>query len=105
MYNYFMTLEIIKKSIEEKLKLAPVLGAIYKFDFGDQGCLLVDASQSPAVISEEDGTADTTFKCSIAVFNDILSGVQDPTMAFMMGKLKIEGSMGYAMKLNSILGD
>lgn len=100
-----MTIEIIKKSIEDKLKLAPVLGAKYKFDFDDEGCVLVDARQNPAVISEEDGAVDTTFKCSSAVFNDILNGALDPTMAFMTGKLKIEGSMGYAMKLNSILGD
>jgi len=100
-----MTLEIIRKSIEEKLKLAPALGAKYKVDFSDEGCLLVDATQNPAIISEEDGEADTTFVCTSAVFSDILNGVQDPTMAFMTGKLKIEGSMGYAMKLNSILGD
>ena len=30
-----MTIETIKNSIEEKLKLAPALGAKYKFDFGD----------------------------------------------------------------------
>tara|TARA_B100001989_G_C24507395_1_gene448440 strand:- start:122 stop:424 length:303 start_codon:yes stop_codon:yes gene_type:complete len=100
-----MTIETIKNSIEEKLKLAPALGAKYKFDFGDGGVVMVDATQNPASISEEPSEADTTFKCSIGVFNDILNGVQDPTMAFMTGKLKIEGSMGYAMKLNSILGD
>ncbi len=100
-----MTLEIIIKSIEEKLKLAPALGARYKFDFDDEGCILVDATQSPAMISKENGEADKNYMCTSSVFSDILNGVQDPTMAFMTGKLKIEGSMGYAMKLNSILAD
>ena len=32
-------------------------------------------------------------------------GTQDPNIAFMMGKLKVKGSMGLAMKLNGILED
>jgi putative sterol carrier protein len=35
----------------------------------------------------------------------MMDGTQDPTLAFMMGKLKVEGSMGLAMKLNSIIED
>ncbi|MBM3555396.1 MAG: SCP2 sterol-binding domain-containing protein, partial [Alphaproteobacteria bacterium] len=31
-------------------------------------------------------------------------GELDATMAFMMGKLRVEGSMGIAMKLSSVLG-
>ena len=31
------------------------------------------------------------------------SGEMDGTTAFMMGKLKIEGDMGIAMKLQSVL--
>ena len=38
-------------------------------------------------------------------FEGILNGTQDPNIAFMMGKLKVKGNMGLAMKLNSILED
>ena len=34
----------------------------------------------------------------------IVKREMDPTMAFMMGKLKVAGSMGIAMKLSSVLG-
>ncbi len=100
-----MTFETVKSLLEEKFAHAPSIGAKLKIDFGDDGILFVDATQSPAVISEEDGDADTTFICSLDVLSGIVNGTQDPTMAFMMGKLKVQGSMGYAMKLNSVLGD
>ena len=35
-------------------------------------------------------------------FKTILAGDLDPTTAFMMGKLKVEGDMGIAMKLSSV---
>ncbi len=104
-YSICMTFESIKNLLEEKFAHAPTIGAKLKIDFGDDGILLVDATQSPAVVTEEDGDADTTFICTLDLLRRIIDGTQDPTMAFMMGKLKVQGSMGYAMKLNSVLGD
>jgi putative sterol carrier protein len=37
------------------------------------------------------------------VFQAILAGDMSPTVAFMTGKLGIEGSMGMAMKVGSAL--
>ena len=34
----------------------------------------------------------------------MLDGDLDPTAAFMSGRLKVDGDMGLAMKLGSILG-
>lgn len=100
-----MSIETLISDISQKLQNTPPLGARYKLDLGDDGCVLVDATQSPPVITREDGEADTVFVCSVDVFQAILSGKQDPTMAFMMGKLKIKGSMGHAMKLSNLLAD
>ena len=100
-----MTVENLKKQIEEKLKFAPPLGVKFKFNLGDTGILLVDGTQNPAVVSEEDVDADTTFICTPEVMQGLLNGTQDPTMAFMTGKLKVQGSMGNALKLASLLED
>lgn len=100
-----MNIDLIKQQIQQKLAQAPQLGAKIKFDFGDDGLVFVDATQTPAVISDQDAEADTTLMCSIETFQNILNGVQDPNIAFMMGKLKVKGSMGYALKLNGILED
>lgn len=87
--------------------MAAGLEAKVKFDFGDDGCVLVDTTQKPALVSHEDTDedADTTLICSLDTFEKILDGTQDPSIAFMMGKLKVKGNMGLAMKLNSILED
>lgn len=101
-----MSIENIKSQLDQKMSMAAGLSAKVQFDFGDDGHLLVDTTASPIEIKEElSDDADVTFICAAEVFDGILSGTQDPNMAFMMGKLKIKGSMGLAMKLNSILED
>jgi putative sterol carrier protein len=100
-----MSIETVTSRIKEKLTQAAGLKAKVKFDFGADGLVYVDTTQTPPLISNEDSDADTTLVCSITTFEGILAGTQDPNIAFMMGKLKIKGSMGLAMKLNSILED
>ncbi len=105
MYSVYMAFDTIEKIIRDKLSYAPQLGAKIKFDFGDEGVIFIDGTQNPAVMSNEDEAADTTFSCSLDLFQKIADGTQDATMAFMMGKLKIQGSMGHAMKLSALLSD
>lgn len=100
-----MTIENIKQKIEEKLQTAPMIGAVIKLDFGDDGVIVIDATQSPPLLGDENLEPDTTLSCGLDVFKGIASGTQDPTMAYMMGKLKVQGNMGVAMKLNSLLED
>lgn len=98
-----MSLDAATSAIRQKLALSPQVNARVKFDLGDDGIIFVDATQSPAVITHDDAEADLVLSCSLDTFNGLLNGTQDPNIAFMMGKLKIKGSMGLAMKLNAIL--
>lgn len=100
-----MSIESVTEIIRQKMSRAAGMTARVKFDFGDEGRLFVDATQNPPVINTDDEDADVTFECSLDTFNSILEGKQDPSLAFMMGKLKVRGSMGLAMKLNAILED
>ena len=50
-----------------------------------------------------DEAADVTLTASAEVFKAILDGEMNATMAFMTGKLSVDGSMGLAMKLGSVL--
>ena len=100
-----MSIEEIQGKIKEKMALAEDLNAKVKLDFGDDGIVFVDATQNPPSISDEDADADLTLTTSSETFKEILEGTQDPNIAFMMGKLKVQGSMGLAMKLNGILED
>lgn len=101
-----MSLENITEKIKQKMSMAAGLSAKVKFDFGDDGLIYVDTTQSPPLVSNEDGEEpDVALVCSTETFEGILAGTQDPNIAFMMGKLKVKGNMGLAMKLNSILED
>ena len=65
----------------------------------DEGALLVDGSGARA----GDGEADCTLTASAETFRDMLEGALDPTSAFIGGRLAIQGDMGLAMKLASLL--
>ena len=76
-----------------------------KVDFDGDGFVFVDATQNPPVAALEDKDAEVTLVTSVDTFEKILRGEQDPNIAFMMGKLKVQGSMGLALKLNGLLED
>jgi putative sterol carrier protein len=76
------------------------LNARTNFQF-DEGIIHLDDTQSPTLVSNENLPADCTLKMSLKNFEKILSGDLNPMMAFMTGKMKIEGDKGIAMKLSS----
>ena len=49
-------------------------------------------------------TGSITLTASAETFRAILDGELNATTAFMTGKLSVDGSMGLAMKLGSVLG-
>jgi len=70
-----------------------------KFTITGEGNIVVDENG----VREGDDEADVTMIASAETFQGIIEGDVNPTMAFMSGKLKIEGNMGMAMKLGSAL--
>lgn len=96
-----MSLEQITQQMAQRVKPG-ALDATVKFDFGDDGQIFVDGNAG--TVSNDDSEADCTITISMDNFVALSSGDLDPTTAFMMGKLKVKGSMGVAMKLQSILG-
>ena len=70
-----------------------------KFVIEDEGAVYIDANAARAA----DDEADVTLTASRETFEGLLSGDVNPTMAFMTGKLKVDGSMGTAMKLGALL--
>jgi putative sterol carrier protein len=77
---------------------------VIKFDFGDEGIVRIDGASKPNTVDNENSAADCTVKVAMADFLEIASGKQNAQMAFMMGKLKVDGDMSIALQLGKILG-
>lgn len=98
-----------RKFFEEELPNRDVsdktagMTASYKFDIQDAGTWLVEVNDGSLEVKEEDGDAQCTVIVGADDFDQITDGKLNPQMAFMSGKLKIQGDMGLAMKLGQVL--
>lgn len=81
-------------------KLSGGFDGVAKFVIPGEGAIMLD----PTGVRAGDEEADVTLTADADVFRAILDGEMNPTMAFMTGKLSVDGSMGVAMKLGSVLG-
>jgi putative sterol carrier protein len=74
----------------------------YVFDIEGAGVWKVDVTDAGVEVTEGGGDADVTIHASEETFRAIAEGNQNPTTAFMTGKLKIDGDMSAAMKLQKL---
>ena len=75
----------------------------YVFDIEGAGQWTVKVTEGKVAVEDgmDDG-ADCTISTSQEVFEKIVAGEQNPTSAYMTGKLKLKGDMGAAMKLQKL---
>ena len=74
----------------------------YAFDIEGAGAWTVAIADGAITVVDGVGDADCTFSASEESFQKIVAGEQNPTTAYMTGKLKIKGDMGAAMKLQKL---
>ena len=70
-----------------------------KFVIDGVGAIMIDQNG----VRAGDDEAEVTLTASRDTFEGLLNGETNPTMAYMTGKLKIDGSLTTAMKLGSAL--
>ena len=100
-----MTLDEITSEMQKRVaEKGAIDGKIVTFDCGDDGKLTIDGAADPATVNNDDAEADCTVIVDKDVFEAIAAGEENAQMAFMSGKLKVEGDMGIAMQLGSLLG-
>ena len=100
-----MSLESTTEGLKAKAAAAAPLGHTVRFDLGGDGTIFWDGTGAVPVVNNENHDAEVTLIISLADLEALSSGGLDPTMAYMTGRLKIEGSMGVAMKIGQVLGD
>jgi len=74
----------------------------YVFEIEGAGTWKVDVDDGAVTVTEGGDSADCTIAASEETFEKIVSGEQNPTTAYMTGKLKVKGDMGAAMKLQKL---
>lgn len=80
------------------------LDASFKFAT-EEGIIAVNAKQVPNVVTNEDIDTECTMEISLKNAEALLNGELNPMMGYMMGKFKIKGDMGVAMKIGQALGN
>ncbi len=92
--------DILEKAVAElNEKLGGGFDGSAKFELTGVGAVVIDANGARIA----DDEADVTLSADAETFEAILSGELNPTGAFMSGKLTVDGDMGVAMKLASVL--
>ncbi len=92
--------DIIEQAVEAlSQKLGGGIDGSAKFVLSGVGSIVVDGD---GVRAADDDT-DVTLTADPDIFRDLMEGDLNPTAAFMGGKLSVDGDMGMAMKLGSLL--
>lgn len=86
-------------ALNEKMSGASFDGTA-KFVIEGEGSVIVDENGARA----GDEEADVTLTASVETFEAMMAGDMNPTSAFMSGKLAVDGDMGKAMQLGTVLG-
>lgn len=70
-----------------------------KFVIEGEGAIILDGDG----VRASDDDADVTLTADVETFQGMMEGEVNPTAAFMQGKLSVDGDMGLAMQLGSVL--
>jgi putative sterol carrier protein len=79
------------------------LNAILKFDCGADGVVVIDGRTTPSTVDNSDREADCTVVLPLATLVELLTGVLDPTTAYLLGRFKLAGDLSVAMKLQRVI--
>ena len=74
----------------------------YVFDIDGAGVWKVDVTDAGVNVTEGGTDGDVTIRASEDTFKAIANGEQNPTTAYMTGKLKVDGDMSAALKLQKL---
>ncbi|WP_421702259.1 SCP2 sterol-binding domain-containing protein [Aliiroseovarius sp.] len=93
-----MTLTTIADGINANLPKGGFEGSL-KFDCGADGVIVL----ADGAASTTDQDTDCTIRLSTDNLTKLLTGKLNPMTSVMMGKLKVSGNAGVAMKLGALL--
>lgn len=98
-----MDIEKVFVEMQEKVKKMDPIKAKMKFVMGEY-VFLIDGTGTGNVVSQHDDlNANCTVKTDLKTFEEMKSGRLDSITALLTGKINIDGSMGLAFQLRSLI--
>ncbi len=92
--------DVIEKAVAVlKEKISGGFDGSAKFVIEGEGAVVIDGNG----VHAGDEATDVTLTASAETFEAMMAGDLNPTTAFMTGKLSVDGDMGAAMRLGSVL--
>ncbi|SFQ95722.1 SCP2 sterol-binding domain-containing protein [Desulfoscipio geothermicus] len=106
-----MSLQEIMAGLQQKMNADPTkmagVTATYQFNLSGDGGGSYNVVFNDGTAQINEGVADNPniiISMEAADFQDLVSGKLDAMGAFMTGKLKVEGDMSLAMRLQALFG-
>lgn len=96
-----MSIQEITAALTEKVAGKKAFGKKIKFSLDGQ-TIHLDGTTEPPTVSNDDNPSDVTISATIEDFRKLLDKSLNPQMAFMSGKIKLQGDMMAAMALQSL---
>ena len=98
-----MSLDNLTEQVQTQAPQLATLGYKVKFDVEDEGVIVIDGTVNPVTVDNADIETDCTILLSSDRLEKLISGDLSPTLAYTLGQIKVDGSLGVAMKLVSML--
>jgi putative sterol carrier protein len=91
----------IVATMTQKVSATQPFGKKIKFSL-EGNIIHIDGTANPPTLTTTDSPADVTITASIADFVKVMNKEMNAQMAFMSGKIKLQGDMMAAMALQKI---
>ena len=91
-------IESLAKAVRNHLEGQDFEGSL-KFDCGEDGVLVLDNGK----VSVDDQETDCDLTLKLPNLEKLLKGQLNPTTAVMLGKIKLSGNAGVAIRLSALL--
>lgn len=98
--------EKLIKKLNERAKRVKDFKSVMAIDLKGEGGgrFVIDFGKHPLeVIEDATKAAESTIIMDGTAFEEMLSGKLNPQMAFLSGKVKVDGNLGLAIKLGQLL--
>lgn len=95
-------LDRLTARVRERVDCEDAFGFRVRLDVVEHGTILVDGSEYPMTVSNDDGEAATVLRVSGNDLLAMLDGRLSPLTAFMLGRVQVEGDLGKAMQLGRL---